>query len=216
MSNLPTPPISSTIPYPPSIQNPTSSFPFRLPCRSPHDLPSFKTYPSDYLDSQLPIRFFSSSEKITTPTYIISMEPPNDLPPVENLSVIGYIVNPTITKTKEVVIDTSVYWLGISQKAEELYLKYKQEENQPSNLSNIPRDDPILHRVIRELGKEANPGACQYEFVRVRDEPGWSFEVDFHIRDEYTTNGEFVREYFTTSDGKWKFYAEPVSSEVVE
>ncbi len=125
-----------------------------------------------------------------------------------------YTIDPRITKTKKIVVNRCFGGFGLSKRATNLYLQYRieqdpdfdkdvEEDDKFDPTYDAKRDDPILVRVVEELGKEANTRCSRLEIVEVRDQPQW----EYHLR-EYD-GSESVEEYFVTPDKKFRFTVDP-------
>lgn len=124
-----------------------------------------------------------------------------------------YLINTEITKTKKVVINVCFGGICLSDKAIELFKKYKAEEGIVYNVEDVKyllriykfrRDDPALVRVVEELGSEANGECSELAIETVRDEKGWYYDIK-----EYDGR-EYIEEYRLSDDNKWRFFVEPV------
>lgn len=123
----------------------------------------------------------------------------------------SYTITPEITKTKKVVVNDCYGGFNISDKAAELVIKYKTEEGIVNLVKPIKylfrdyskRDDPVLVKVVEELGAEANGRCSKLKIETVRDQEGWYFDI---TEDDGI---EYIQEYCKSPDNKWRFIVEP-------
>ena len=74
---------------------------------------------------------------------------------------------------KPVVLNRCYGRFDLSEDAVELYGKLKGLGGEPVCSRSIPRDDPCLVQVVRELGELANGNVSRLEIVLIEDRVDW-------------------------------------------
>jgi len=82
-------------------------------------------------------------------------------------------------KHMKIVINRRYGGFRISREARELYCKYSLEINKVKGEYHdfdVDRTDPILIRVVEELGDKANGGFAELKIVEVPDDVRWTIK----------------------------------------
>lgn len=74
---------------------------------------------------------------------------------------------------RKIVINGCYGGFSLSSKGEELYLNYSKIPDKDFWVGDIARDDPLLIRVIEELGEEANGDHAGLRIVKIPANVKW-------------------------------------------
>lgn len=77
---------------------------------------------------------------------------------------------------QKIVINACFGGFGLSAKALEIYKELKGGDDKRFYGGTIPRDDPILVKIVEEMGYEASGGYAELKVVEIPDDVEWQIE----------------------------------------
>lgn len=77
---------------------------------------------------------------------------------------------------QKIVINACFGGFGLSAKAFEIYKELKGVDDKWFYDRTIPRDDPILVKIVEEMGYEASGNYAELKVVEIPDDVEWQIE----------------------------------------